>query len=63
MHSDSFVLDSDHLMGKFDEFLDQRKRGASTIVKDHVQVIDAKSGEVGWRVEFGVETHDEANVA
>lgn len=54
VHRNSFVFDGDHFMGKLDEFLDESERWTGAVVEYHIQVIDAKGGEVGWRVEFRI---------
>lgn len=58
----SFAL-VDCFVRQFDEFLDEGEWRAGAVVEDHVEVVDAEGGEVGWAIEFGVETDDEADVA
>lgn len=60
---DALALDGNHLVGKVDELLDKAERRAGAIIKDHIQMLDAKRLEVGCRVELRVETHNEANAA
>ena len=36
---------------------------ARSVIEDHVQMVDTESSEVCGRVEFGVQTDDESDVA
>lgn len=56
-------LDRDDLVGKLDEPPDHGQCGASSIVKDHIQMLDAKSLKVGRTVQFRVQSDNQANVA
>ena len=63
MNSNGFLLHNYHLVRQPDEFLDHMHWWARSIVEDHVQMIDTKRSEVCGRVEFGVQTDDESDVA
>lgn len=63
VHGDALLADSDHLVGEVDEVADEVEGWTRAIVENHVQVLDAKGGEVGRRVKLGVEADHETNVA
>jgi len=46
MDSDSLALHCDHLVCEVDKLANQTQRRAGTVVKDHVQVLNAQSLEV-----------------
>lgn len=57
------VLDSDGAVGEVDEFPDHGKGWTCSVVKDHVNVVDAHGGKIVGGIELGVEADNKANVA
>ena len=62
MHGNTLVLDGDHLMRHLDESFNQWQRGACSVFKDHVHMGDPHSREIGWAVEFRVQSHNQPHI-
>ena len=62
MHSDAALVGIDHFVREVDELSHKGQRWTGAVVKNHVEVGYPQRGEVGRRIELGVETHDEADV-
>lgn len=62
MDSDALIL-RDHVVGQLDELVDNGECWTGSILKDHIDVLDAKSCKVCWAVKLGVESNDQTNIA
>lgn len=62
MNGNGLPLHSDHLMRQPNELLDHMQWWARSIVKDHIQMVNAESGEVCRGVEFGIQTDNESDI-
>lgn len=57
------LLYDDHVMCFIDECTDHFKGRTCAIIKDHVHVLDVVGCEVGWGVEWIVESYYQAHVS
>lgn len=63
MNSHASLLDSDSLVSHANEFADHGEWRASSVIEDHVDMLDSQRFEVGRGVEVRVQSDDQADIA